>query len=344
MHGTPDDPAQLRRILSNDSSRFLPLDSHVVHVPGNSWSGARFLRWNSDSGPMILKIWPTDGPEIAAQRFRHHSLEPLRNFTPVPALPIPDANGRTLRILEDGRCAELFRWLEGDPVGQDPPDETIRQVMTTLARLHRLWSANFGQREQISDAVRRRIVQLNELASGGIDDAANELLRPNPTGQDMRSKLLAIIELARKLLPQAVRTLEPLASQRLPLQIVLRDTRPNHFLTRDENVVGLIDFGAIGFDSVALDLARLFGEWPQIDRRKRDLAFRSYESVRPLNPAEMAAIEPLITSAAILGGVAWVDIVCRRRMSEGRETAAISAITHAEIRLKILLEKYLHTL
>lgn len=290
---------------------------------------------------MVLKVWPKDGPDSAAHRRRHLALEPLRDFTPVPAIPIPDTTGQTLRILQSGHCAELFRWFEGEPAGQDPPDETVRQVMTTLARLHRLWSSHFGQREALSEAAGQRITQLRGLASGGLDDLANEVHQLTSIDHLVRAKLLAIIQSARQLVSVALRVLEPLASLRLPIQLVLRDTRPNHFLTRDLNVIGLIDFGAIGFDTVALDLARLFGEWPQIDRRKRDLAFRSYESVRPLHPAEMAAIEPLITSAAILGGIAWVDIVCRRRMSEGRETAAISAMTHAENRLNAIFEKYL---
>lgn len=341
MHGSLDDSDQLNRILANDARWFLPLDAPYVFSPESSWSGARFIRWRSDSGPMVLKIWQTDGPDHSAHRRRHLALQPLHDFEPVPALPVPDSAGHTLRILPDGRCAELFHWQEGDPVGQDPPGETIRQVMTTLARLHRIWSSDPGQRQDRSEAVQQRIRQLRGLESGGLEYAATEARHLRSSSSDIGEKLLSIIGLARQSLPAAIRTLEPLVSLRLPLQVVLRDTRPNHFLMKDDKLIGVIDFGAIGFDTVALDLARLFGEWHQLERSKRDLAYRAYESIRPLAPAEMAAVDPLITLAAILGGVAWVDIVCRRRLSEGREAASLAAMSHAENRLRMQVDKHL---
>lgn len=341
MHGAQEIQAHLNRVLANDSPRFMPCETPEIYEPGESWSGARFIRWNADAGPMVLKIWPKNGPEVSEQRRRHVALQPLRGFTPELALPVPDANGQTLRALPDGRCAELFRWLQGEPVGQDPPEATIRQVMSTLARLHRLWSANFGQRTGNSDGIRQRIQQLRDLESGGLDIAENEVHRQRSINEIARGKLLTIVNLARSVLPVALRTLEPVADSRLPLQIVLRDTRPNHFLTKGENVVGLVDFGAIGFDTVAQDLARIFGEWHRIDRGNRDLAYRAYESIRPLEPAEWAVIEPSITTSAVLGGVAWVDIVCHRELAAGREAALTAALTHAESRLKVQADRYL---
>lgn len=340
MHGFSDDTDQLNRILANDSPQFLPRDAPYVIAPESSWSGARFIRWLSDSGPMVLKIWPTDGPDYSAHRLRHLALQPLQDFEPVLALPVPDKVGHSLRILPDGRCAELFHWLDGVPVGQNPPEESIRQVMTTLARMHRIWASHPGQRQDCSEAVRLRIRHLRSLESGRLEYAASEARRLRSSSAEIGEKLQSIIGLARQSLPAGIRTLEPLASLRLPLQVVLRDTRPNHFLMKDEKLLGVIDFGAIGFDTVAIDLARLSGEWYQLDRSKRDLAYRAYESIRPLGSAELATIEPLITSVAILGGLAWVDIVCRRGLTEGREVSALAAMTHAETRLKLQMNKH----
>ena len=56
------------------------------------------------------------------------------------------------------------------------------------------------------------------------------------------------------------------------LQPALRDARPEHFLFEDDRLSGLVDFGAMGVESVAADLARLIGEWFDGDpdaRRKR---------------------------------------------------------------------------
>lgn len=206
--------------------------------------------------------------------------------------------------------------------------------MTMLARLHQLWSARFGQRQYHSDAVRRRILQLRDLRSGGLETAANVVRRDRSIDATIRGKLLSILDFAERILPIAIRSLDPLERLRLPIQIVLRDVRPNHFVTKGENVVGLVDFGAIGFDAVALDLARISGEWYGLELRKRELAFRTYETIRPLEPAELATIDPSITSAAVLGGVAWVDIVCRKNLAAGRGAELTKALEHAECRLK----------
>ena len=45
------------------------------------------------------------------------------------------------------------------------------------------------------------------------------------------------------------------------MQPCLRDARPEHFLFVENVLTGLIDFGAMDFETVAGDLARLLGEW-----------------------------------------------------------------------------------
>ena len=80
--------------------------------------------------------------------------------------------------------------------------------------------------------------------------------------------------------------LEPLARvAALPVcvQPVLRDARPEHFLFEDGRLSGLVDFGAMGVDSVAADLARLIGDWFDGDRDLRREALAAYEAVRPLS-------------------------------------------------------------
>ena len=69
---------------------------------------------------------------------------------------------------------------------------------------------------------------------------------------------------------------------------------------------GLVDFGAMGVDSVAADLARLIGEWLDGDPSARREALAAYERVRPLDPAEARLIAVFEATTALLIGERWV--------------------------------------
>lgn len=334
----------LRSILANDRAPFLPHETPRVFEPADSWSGARFLRWKSLSGEMLLKVWPADGPSRETHIWRHRNLLGLNDFRPELAIPIEDLQGRTLRTLPDWRQAELFRWLEGEQVGLIPAAETVREVVTTLSRLHTFWNRKDLGKKGISESLKNRITRLLALEAGGYSELLRNLKLPHDSemanSEEFSRRLDSILKMARRLTPFAIRSIESVVSREMPLQIVLRDVRPNHFLSRDGQVVGLFDFGAIGLDTVALDLSRLLGEWYRLDRATKDLALTTYESFRRLEPAEIAAVEPLILANAILGGIAWFDIHDRRRLTLGRETAAIRALKHAEERLRHQCERH----
>ena len=89
------------------------------------------------------------------------------------------------------------------------------------------------------------------------------------------------------------------------VQPALRDARPEHFLFEDDRLSGLVDFGAMGVESVAADLARLIGEWLDGDRAARREALASYERVRPLDPDEARLIEVFEATTALLIGERW---------------------------------------
>ena len=73
------------------------------------------------------------------------------------------------------------------------------------------------------------------------------------------------------------------------LQPCLRDARPEHFLFERDRLSGIVDFGAMGVDCVAGDLARLIGDWLDGDPALRAPGLAAYERIRPLEPAEISA-------------------------------------------------------
>src|SRR6185437_2387218 len=105
-------------------------------------------------------------------------------------------------------------------------------------------------------------------------------------------------------------------------QPCLRDVRPDHLLFTGERLTGLVDYGAMGVDTVAVDLARLMAEWLGRDRALRAGALDAYASVRPIDAAETALIDAFERSSALLGGGHWV----RWHFLEGREFEDPSAV------------------
>ena len=73
------------------------------------------------------------------------------------------------------------------------------------------------------------------------------------------------LALARQLGPMLLVPLEQSADRIIRVQPCLRDARPEHFLFEGDRLSGLVDYGAMGVDSVAGDLARLWASgWTAI--------------------------------------------------------------------------------
>jgi Ser/Thr protein kinase RdoA (MazF antagonist) len=97
-----------------------------------------------------------------------------------------------------------------------------------------------------------------------------------------------------------------LATQSFVLQPCIRDARPDHFLFEGNRLSGLVDFGAMGRETVAADLARLLAESIGGDRVARARALEAYEAVRPLDGAEARAITTFVHANALLGPARWI--------------------------------------
>jgi homoserine kinase type II len=105
--------------------------------------------------------------------------------------------------------------------------------------------------------------------------------------------------------PRILGSLRAASTQVVPLQPCLRDARPDHFLFEGDRLTGLVDFGAMGRDTVAGDLARLMAEAIGPDRPARALALAAYEAIRPLEGPEFALIDDFERANALLGAGRW---------------------------------------
>ena len=335
---TMNDPGQChdwRRIFSGMPTLQKPLTPPEPFVAQNGWSGSKYWRWNAPQGRLLMKVWPADGPTHDEHLERHRKLKCLSSFQPGLAVPIADQNGNTIRPWFGDLWAELLPWLEGTPILVKPSETVIRQSFQALARLHIEWKANSPTVQGPSPAVSNRLNQLRKLKLAHLLEPDSRIWYLSGQAKPMiGDQFMEICKLAKALTDDAIHRLEPFEDQIFAQQTVLRDARPDHFLMIGESLSGIIDFGAIGTDSIAVDLARLTSDWFPGDQTRFETALTHYSSVSCVTPQELGLIPPLALAGAILGGLAWVDLHFRKRRTSGRDNDFQHALSHAYNRLK----------
>ena len=199
---------------------------------------------------------------------------------PVPRT-IHDRGGRAFRFL-DGKAVALIEFLPGVSVSK-PTAAQARAVGAALAQVH-LATADFaGQRA-------------NDLGLSEWQDLAAACGHTGLAGID--PALAAVVAHELPMLAQQWPT-------GLPRSVIHADLFPDNVLMLGDRVSGLIDFYFACTDITAYDVAVTHAAWCFDDQGqgfRRDLSaalLAGYENVRPLDPAERAALPLLARGAAL---------------------------------------------
>jgi Ser/Thr protein kinase RdoA (MazF antagonist) len=277
---------------------------------GGGQSGARLWRFRAEQGQLVLRAWPTHGPGRAHLEQVHRWLFASADLGFVP-VPFRDRAGRSLQDWH-GALWEVTPWLAGVADLSCPPEfEHLRLAFFGLATFHERLVGE--QVHQSSPGLRNRRDTLTALVRGGFDTLERAMESALPHNL-LKADVDSWLALARQLGPILLEPLEESAARIIRVQPCLRDARPEHFLFEGDRLCGLVDYGAMGVDSVAGDLSRLMGEWSGGDPTARREALDSYEQVRRLDPAEASLIPVFESATALLIGERWV----RWKYIEGR--------------------------
>ena len=252
-------------------------------------------RSSSAPGPPAGRIAPSSSVSIAGS-----SSPPAPGSTPVPLL---DNSQQSLQEFH-GRFWELTPWLPGTAAAARPPArEHLQAAFAGLAALHRCLACESGV--GVSPGLTLRRDTIRHLINGGFDtiEAAVARQAASPAEAAAAGKWLS---LARSAAPRLADALDHASHSVLDLQPCLRDARPDHFLFEQSRLTGIVDFGAMGVDCVAGDLARLIGEWQGGDPAARACAQQAYEQVRPLSSIQADLITVFESSADLLIGERWL--------------------------------------
>jgi Ser/Thr protein kinase RdoA (MazF antagonist) len=293
---------ELRAVLAGFPAAARPLSAPEPLGNAGGASGARLWRYTSGWGDLVARAWPPGGPGPAELEQIHGWLAEARGLEFVP-VPVAGLDGRTVRR-RGGRLWDLSPWRPGVADGGRPPAPArLRAAFAALAAFHQVL-ARHGVRGP-SPGLARRAREIEDLLGGGFEVLERALNRA-PDSDPRRGPARRWLDLARRRAPAVGAELRREAGREAVVQPCLRDARPDHFLFEGDRLTGLIDFGAMGRDAVAADLARLLSEWVGPDRAARAAALASYAAIRPLEAAEAALIGPCQRSAALLGAGRWV--------------------------------------
>jgi Ser/Thr protein kinase RdoA (MazF antagonist) len=294
------------------------------------FSGARLWRCQGVAGHLCLRAWPPSKTAAWVRRL-HGLMESARRqgLAFVPAVYATD-NGDTV-VEAAGRVWELTQWLEGRASFAEAPSATrLEAACEALARLHRAWET-FTAPAEPCPAVRRRLRLLADwqaLVSAG--------WRPQAPPMSQLDPLWPIAERAwrglPRWLPEVPRCLGPWSNFCCPVQPCLCDPWHDNLLFEGDRLTGLVDYGTVKNDHVAVDVARLLGSLVGDAPEGWERGLGAYRRVRGLSRDEEQLARVLDRTGVILGVVNWL----RWLYYEGRPYEDVSAVAQ---RLESLVKR-----
>jgi Ser/Thr protein kinase RdoA (MazF antagonist) len=270
------------------------------------FSGARLWKVDSRAGAFALKAWPEGSfqQNLHALRYRHGLMHEARKggLSFVPA--VQQTRAGTTWVWHEGRAWDLIEWLPGRADYHAHPNPSrLRATARGLAQLHAAWGQGPSLFAGPIPAVQRRVACLREWQL-----RLEQGWRPTCSGTHPLDPLAerAWRHLSRWL-GGVTEQLRPWREVEVVLQPCLCDVWHDHLLFDGDRLTGLIDYGAVKTDHVAVDLARmlgsLVGDDPQGWRRGLD----AYTGVRPLEARDEQLARMLDTTGTILALANWLS-------------------------------------
>jgi Ser/Thr protein kinase RdoA (MazF antagonist) len=276
-----------------------------------------------------LRRWPLSHPD--RERLDWINLVLVHAFShdcPFVATPIESKSGKRY-VESSGFYWELAPWMPGSATfDEDPNDQRLEMVMSCLAKFH-LASAqiNLGFQESKNSAARFLALQ---NASQVIEEIRTVYADQQPECVDQLRRIVLRKGVGHA--SQLAGAIEPVTREPFPVQPVIRDVWHDHLLFTGNELTGIVDFGAMQIDNVALDLSRVLGSLVSGQPARWQTAIEVYSSIRPLSPREIDFVFILDRSTAFLGGLNWLKWI----LLEGRR---FESVDHVEKRIRHLIER-----
>ncbi len=310
-------------------------------TPG--FSGARVFRVEIEQSAFSVRQWPIGTPFARLQAI-HGLLRHLGGHADIPIpVPIPSADGGSIVAIE-GQLWQVEPWLPGEAdFDQQPTEAKLVSAMTGLAQWHRLavryepphrdtdWL--LPCHEDRSPTVTARLRGLIQWRAELNDTERRLMLDPDDQFRHLGQQLTIHFRRLAESIGLELQQVESLSVRQQPC---IRDLWHDHLLFCDDQLTGIVDFGAVRTDSVACDLSRLLGSLFGTDATAWKRALDTYEQTRPLTPAEHQLLRPLNRSGILLSGLTWLQRRTENRISTEQLPRVIARLERIIGQLEVL--------
>jgi len=326
------DPPWPRNVLETYPADCQPLRGMRLATTG--LSGAVLWKLETLRGPLLLRRYPTAvdlNRLVTIQIFVGQAAAQGLSHLPMSLLN----RARLSYVLEHGHFHALSPWLAGQSLADDAWNAAQRTAAATFAgRLHRA-TAPLTTGSALRGTARglvRRAEFAARLASGDADRLVSAALTSDRARDwlELGPDLVDLPALWRVTWPMLLPQLEAATQLVVPLQFCVRDLRGEHFLFTGDELTGLVDFDAVGLDTIAADLARWLSDVAPPGSEKRAHALQAYEQERPLSDDERQVLAAYEASAIVLTPFQWLEWL----FVEGR-TFSAPRLVASRIRLQI---------
>lgn len=279
--------------------RDVPLGSLVSLGNHGGFSGAQLWRLDTPAGSFALKAWPPGWFTPANLAWIHTLLDQARLLPWIPRMQFAEG-GETFVAAHD-RLWELASWMPGAAdFARDPSPARLHAAMVAVARLHQTWCQTHVRMP--STTVQRRFDAWNEWMKLLQSGWRPQFVPFDPHAAVAR-ELWHLVQLQMAIVP---RLLDPWRTRPVPVQPCVADLWHDHILFTGSRVTGIIDFGCVKVDSVAVDLARLVGSLVEEDAPRWEEALAAYASVRSLADEERELMRVLDRVGVVLIAATWL--------------------------------------
>ncbi|MBI3839216.1 MAG: phosphotransferase, partial [Planctomycetia bacterium] len=145
-----------------------------------------------------------------------------------------------------------------------------------------------------------------------------------------------LIALCATVGPKLLSSLQQAASLRVEIQPCIRDVWHAHVLFVDQEVSGIVDFGALRPENVAADIARLLGSLAADNATDWRRGLSAYQSMRPLSGDEQTLITAFDRSTVLMGGLQWLEWIYRQQRTFVSRAAVLCRVDEFLSRLSTL--------
>jgi len=163
----------------------------------------------------------------------------------------------------------------------------------------------FGQQSAPPPAVLRRLGRIEKLKT----ELPEAIRRRETLSPTLRAAADWLDREGMRRLTAAHETLGQWAGRMVPCQMVLRDVHRGHILFRDAAVSGVVDFDAVGHDTIAADLARWASGFcdPRVDPAEvLDAAVAGYRRLGHVSACQQDLAEAISKASWVILIANWV--------------------------------------